>query len=203
MRRVAARFIVLVFGLSMAACLPRLQLPALVPATPSPSTPSIQLSATPQVTLTLAPSSTATSTPTSTAFTPIPPLTPTGTPSTPLDLTTTITATGTPSTLEPSVTSTFAESISLDKLPKDTVYKPVRIHNATRAQMDISLHCTTHKGLQTVLEYDSVRNLSIQAPDGDYIYVVYVGGRMMSGSFSLLGSPNLTITVYADRVTVH
>ncbi len=203
MRRAAAHFIVLVLGLSLAACVPRLQLPALLPPTPSPSTPSIQLSATSQATSTLAPSPTATVTPTNTAFTPIPSLTPTGTPSAPFDLTTTTTATGTAPTLEPTATSTFVESISLDKLPKDTVYKPVRIHNATRAQMDISLHCTTHKGLQTVLEYDSVRNLSIKAPDGDYIYVVYVGGRMMSGSFSLLGSPNLTITVYADRVTVH
>jgi hypothetical protein len=105
--------------------------------------------------------------------------------------------------IEPTATATVPELISLDKLPPGTIYKRVRIENRSRSQMDISLHCTTLKGLQTVLEYENVKNLSVEAPDGNYIFVVYAGGRQMTGGFSLLTVPSLTITVYADRVAVH
>jgi hypothetical protein len=113
------------------------------------------------------------------------------------------TATGTLAPIEPTPTATVPELISLDKLPPGTIYKRVRIENRSRSQMDISLHCTTLKGLQTVLEYENVKNLSVEAPDGNYIFVVYAGGRQMTGGFSLLTVPSLTITVYADRVAVH
>ena len=68
--------------------------------------------------------------------------------------------------------------------------------------MDISLHCTTRSGQQAVLEYGNVRNITIDAPVGDYVYVVYVGGRKIVGSFSLRRLPDATITVYADHVSV-
>jgi hypothetical protein len=124
-----------------------------------------------------------------------------------------LTATGIPTTAlpfsptaptaQPTETATILVSVSLDKLPPGTVYKRVRIENRSRTQMDISLHCTTIQGLQTVLEYENVKNLAIEAPEGKYVYVVYVGGRQFVGAFSLLDMPNATITVYADRVAIH
>ena len=202
MRRATAYCLVLVCGLSLASCVPNL--PALLPPTPIPSTQLVDSSPTAQATPGITSSPTATlapANPVSTAipFTAIPTFTPTGSPP-PLAP---VTDTGTPPTMEPTSTATVLESISLDKLPPGTLYKRVRIRNRSHSQMNISLHCTTLQGLQTVLEYANVRNLSIQAPDGNYIYVVYAGGRQMSGSFSLLSVPSVTITVYADTVTVH
>ena len=70
------------------------------------------------------------------------------------------------------------ESVSLDKLPSGTIYETIVINNNSETEADISLHCTTIHGLQTVLEYDHVRHLTIQAPQGNYVYVEYDGGRM-------------------------
>ena len=207
MWKVAARCITFAVGCSLAACLPNFQgliSRANPPASTVELTPSRQLAATQEASASPAPTQFPTSTVAPT-FTPIPTLTAaTGSPTI---------ATATPGTMTPSgttalpagPTSTAAppESISLDKLQPGTVYKPVHIQNLSHSQMDISLHCTTIHGLHTVLEYNDVRNLTVQAPECDYIYVVYVGGRPMSGSFSLLHVPKATITVYADKVAIH
>jgi len=203
MWRVAARCLALAVGCSLSACLP--SIPGILP----PTVPtSAVFTPTHVAQSTAAPASTpAGISPTQTTtnlftFTPIPTLTSTAaepdTPATPA-----VTATITLVTPQPPVSSSPAESVSLDTLPRGTVYKPVHIQNRAHSQMDISLHCTTVQGLQTVLEYSSVRNLTVQAPDCDYVYVIYVGGRPMSGSFSLLHVPSVTITVYADRVAIH
>ncbi len=199
MWRVAARFIVFACGLSLAACVP--DLPALLSSTPLPSSSS-PLALSPSASASPAPLPTliTDSAPTiivdaSGTFTPIPTFTSTNGPGT-------LAATVLMPTLPP-LTATVVESVSLDKLPPGTVYKPVRIENLSRSEMDISLHCTTLRGLQTVLEYEGVKRLTVQAPDGNYVYVVYVGGRKIVGSFSILDVPNLTITVYADRVAIH
>lgn len=178
----------------MAACLPSFQ--GLVPATPVSPTAFVELSPAAQPTATRASTPSVSST---AAFTPIPSFTATAV----SGFTVTPGVTGTaPAPTQPAATGT-AESVSLDKLPPSTVYKRIRIQNQSHSQMDISLHCTTIHGLHTVLEYNNVKNLAVQAPEGDYIYVLYVGGRPMSGSFSLLGVPAVTITVYADRVAIH
>ncbi len=192
----------------MAACMPGLPtLPALAPVAPTAS-PAPLATATPAATNTpvIAPTSTPTAAPT---FTPIPSLTPTAVTETALSpgaaLTGSPAASGTPvagTTATAAGTATLVEPISLDKLPPDTVYKRVRIDNESKAQMDISLHCTTHQGLHTILEYTNVRNLTIEAPEGDYVYVVYVGGRQIVGSFSLRHVTSAYITVYKDHVTV-
>jgi hypothetical protein len=178
-------------------------LPALAPVAPTASTAPLP-TATPAASNTpvIAPSNTATALP---AFTPIPSFTPTSLPETagsptgsPVPLGTVTLATSP----EAAATATLVEPISLDKLPSDTVYKRVRIDNESHAQMDISLHCTTHQGLHTILEYTNVRNLTIEAPEGDYVYVVYVGGRQIVGSFSLRHVTSAYITVYKDHVTV-
>ena len=198
-RRVAATCIVLACGLSLVACLPNL--PGLVVPTSLPPIPSVDL--TPAVAHTSSPAALPTASPAPThlgstlAFTAIP----TFTPKASQEIATT--AIGTLATIEPTATATVPESISLDRLPPGTLYKRIHIENRSRKQMDISLHCTTLRGLQTVLEYANVKNLSVEAPDGNYIFVVYAGGRQMIGSFSLLTVPSLTITVYADRVAVH
>jgi hypothetical protein len=195
MWKFAAHCVALGVVLSLAACLPTI--PGTIPPEPSPaltfeSTPSAQPTSPGP-----APRSTATL---GLTFTPIPTLTVAAS----LPVATTSTGSGATSfPTPPDATATPGETLSLDKLPPGTVYKSVRIQNQSHSQMDVSLHCTTIHGLHTVLEYNNVRNLTTQAPEGDYIYVLYVGGRQMSGSFSLLHVPAVTITVYADRVAIH
>ncbi len=198
MWKFAARCIAFAVILSLAACLP--SFPGALAPTPLP-TSIVELTPSGHPTAAQA----AYASPASTAavprtFTPIPTLTA----ATGLTLTATSTSPGaTALPTQPTSTATATESISLDKLPPGTVYKPVHIQNRAHSQMDISLQCTTIHGLHTILEYENVRNLTVQAPEGDYIYVIYVGGRQMSGSFSLLRAPSATITVYADRVAIH
>jgi hypothetical protein len=69
--------------------------------------------------------------------------------------------------------------------------------------VDISLHCTTKKGLQAILEYNNIRNVFTMLPEGNYVYVVYVGGRQVVGGFSFLTAQKLFIDVYKDRVVIH
>lgn len=194
MRRVAALCTAIALGSGLVACIPNL------PGLPFAGAPSpvadLQPTSVPSATMSPIATSTTVSSPTA-AFTPIPTFTPAN-----------VAATGTAQAATPSAgtstaTATAAQSISLDKLPAGTVYKRVRIENRAREQMDISLHCTTVKGLHTVIEYTNVRNLLIQAPEGDYVYVFYVGGHPLMGSFSLVKVPSVTITVYKDHVAIH
>lgn len=196
MRRVAARLVIFACGISLAACIPNL--PGLTSFTQPTAASVAQPSPVPLVVATATSSPTAIPSDTPTAvFTPIPTLTAT------VGVATALTQTIASTVLVPTTTPTFVESVSLDKLPPNIPYKRVRIENQAHEQMDISLHCTTVQGLQTVIEYNNVRNLTIDAPNGDYVYVFYVGGHRLMGGFSLLHVPSVTLTVYKDRVVIH
>lgn len=39
-------------------------------------------------------------------------------------------------------------------------------------------------------------------PQGNYVYVVYVGGRQIIGSFSFFIAQKLIISIYQDRVVI-
>jgi hypothetical protein len=39
-------------------------------------------------------------------------------------------------------------------------------------------------------------------PQGNYVYVVYVGGRRIIGNFSFLIAQKLLISIYQDRVVI-
>ncbi|HEX2697645.1 MAG TPA: hypothetical protein VHM28_08045 [Anaerolineales bacterium] len=152
-------------------------------ATETPSLQTIEASAT------LAPSST---------FTPI--FSPTSTSET---ATATQAITGTVAAGTTQATATLGQPISIDTLPPNTVYNTIHVQNKSGTQVDISLHCTTRRGLQTILEYNSIKNIFIKAPEGDYVYVIYVGGRRLIGSFSFINTGTLTLIVYRDRVAIH
>ncbi len=196
MKGLARYGIVLPLVLLLSSCLPALpgqtaiQSQASTPTTGSQSivaataTSTTTPSPTPPLTPIIAPTLT---------FTPIPTFT----------LTSNSVTTGTP-TINPTSNETAVpgESISLDKLPPSTIYETIVINNNSGTEADISLHCTTIHGLQTVLEYNHVKHLTIQAPQGNYVYVVYVGGKMLSGSFSFLTQSKRSITIYRDRVVI-
>ncbi len=196
MKSLARYGIVLVLVLLLSSCLPAL--PGQTAIELPTSTPAFGLTSASAATATLTftpspvPSSTPTISPTST-FTPISTFTPMGG----------LVITGTPlANTTVSATIVPGELVSLDKLPSSTIYETIVINNNSETEVDISLHCTTIHGLQTVLEYIHVRHLTIQAPQGNYVYVVYVGGKMLSGGFPLLTQFKKSITIYKDRVVI-
>lgn len=207
MKRVAfLRSIALVSCFTLSACLPLLGNPAF--DLPSPTPEAVQNTSPAPKTITVP--TVSTEFPPSQAFfptglfTPIPSFTPTSTKTSvaiPL-------ATETPSLHSLTailVTDTVdsAGSIGIDKLPANTVYKPAHIQNISRTQVDFELHCTTNHGLQTVLEYENLRNVFTMLPEGNYFYVVYVGGKRLVGNFTFITNPKLFIVIDKDRVVIH
>lgn len=196
MKSLARYGIVLALVLLLSSCLPASSGQTAIE--PPVSTPTASSQATVEATTTLtilpssAPSSTLTIIPTAT-FTPIPTFTPTNDPTIASALST---------NADISLTLVPGESISLDKLPAGTVYGTIVINNNSETEADISLHCTTIHGLHTILEYNHVKHIAIQAPQGNYVYVVYLGSKMLSGGFSFLTLQKRSITIYKDRVVI-
>lgn len=136
----------------------------------------------------------------SSTFTAIPSLTPSTLPAntTTLSVTSitgspTVTITGTPS----------SGPFAIDTLPPGTDYGSIRLENKSNRKADVTLYCTTRQGYQTILDYSSVRSMTINAPQGNYSYLVYVNGVKLSGGFSFLANQKLTLTIYRDKVVIH
>ncbi len=153
-------------------------------ATATQTVAAVIASSTPAPTSTIAPTPT---------FTPIPTFTATGNPI----------GTDTPSAaVTVGLTSVPGESVSIQKLPPNTVYGLIAINNNSGTEADVSLHCTTLHGFQTIIEYNNVKHPILQAPQGYYVVVVYVGGKMLSRSFTFLTQSKISITIYRDRLVI-
>jgi hypothetical protein len=206
-------YVALASSLILSGCLPTangfiksittLQTP-LIAATPLP-----KFTATTLPTLSIDSSSTATLIPTN-QFTPIPSFTPFVNPgfeepsqtSSPTSLAVLLYDT-VPPEVDTFRTSTPVTSVSIDKLPSNTVYKPVHVQNLSREQVDLTFQCTTIKGLETIIQYGNIKNLFTNLPEGNYSYVFFVGGRQLIGGFSFITATKLFIIIYKDRVAVH
>ena len=75
--------------------------------------------------------------------------------------------------------------------------------NRARAEAYISLQVTIPDGRYSILEYPVERRVKVKAPLGSYLFVAWVGGNKMVGTFRLDSSGGLTIDLYRDRVVVH
>lgn len=84
-------------------------------------------------------------------------------------------------------------------LPPKVPSSPVLVLNKSKAQAYISLQCTTRDNKKTILEYPVRRSVNIDTPNGYCIYVAWVGGKKLSGSFYNTG---VTITLFSDHTTV-
>jgi hypothetical protein len=172
---------------------------------------------------TTAPTETFTALPTDTAvpvietFTSTPDvfLNPTITPFLPGDLTTTpITATLVDSanvagaTITPTAVS-FPSSatpsptlgvLTYGTLPPAVPSSEVILANKAKVEAYISLQNQEKNG--AILEYPVKGQFSIRAPLGQYIYVAWVGGNKMTGSFKLGGGEQVTIYLFKDKVVI-
>ncbi|MFN8411932.1 MAG: hypothetical protein U0Z26_06050 [Anaerolineales bacterium] len=186
-----------------AAVLVEQTLQAMPSSTPFPSnTPVVIVE-----TNTKAPSSTPSQTLASTSATP----TLTGT----LETSSTITPTGTLTTPSQTATPTSTSSAGFATTPTETLHPryygtlppnlpfgSIELRNRSKREVYISLQATTNDGYTTILEYPVAGNIKTKAPAGKYIYVVWVGGKKLSGTFSLGKSTDLSITIFKDHVEI-
>lgn len=139
---------------------------------------------------------------------------PSATPPPPADLTTTpVTATNLPANLtatvagvttipgQPTLTPTLG-ILRYGTLPPAVPFNTVTIWNKSKAQAYISLQVTLNDGRYAILEYPVERIVNVKAPLGNYIYVAWVGGKKMVGSFKLTSTSDLTITLFKDKVVI-
>jgi hypothetical protein len=87
-------------------------------------------------------------------------------------------------------------------MPPNLPSGDITLINESRAEVYVSLQCTTKDGYVTIIEYPVGRRVTTSAPAGEYIYVVWVGGNKIVGEFVLGSSQNLTMTIYKDRVGI-
>lgn len=144
---------------------------------------------------------TVTSTPTSGTTAPGKTSTPTGTILPPTH-TATVTATSTPA---PLVVSTITETPHpqfYGTLPPNLPSSGIKLINKSKAEVYISLQGTTTDGFTTILEYPVKGSLKIKAPTGSYVYVAWVGGKQLVGSFHLGNQSDVVITIYKDKIQI-
>lgn len=208
------KFIPVLVAALVVACLPTTTpIPGLPTATAviqNTSTSAPTETASPLPTVTLAP---ATSTATPVVASPVVESTTTASPLPPPNLTVTFpTSTGAPAgssntatpTLvpgQPSLTPTLG-ILKYGTLPPSVPFTNITLLNRSKRQAYISLQVTTIEGYYTIIEYPVAGKVKIKVPLGSYVYVAWVGGNQMTGTFRLSANDSVVITLYKDKVVV-
>ncbi|SRR5258706_1276265 len=184
-----------------AAVLSQQTLQALPTATIAPSNTPVVANPTNTATL----STSATLTLTGTLTTPTPSASGTAT-------TSTVAPSGTlPVTITKSVTPNFAISVTATEtlhpqhygtMPPYLPFGQVILVNKSKAEVYVSLQCTTKDGYKTIIESPITGTTKLKAPAGKYIIVAWVGGKKMIGNFSLGQSKDLKIKIFKDHLEI-
>jgi hypothetical protein len=130
-------------------------------------------------------------------------LNPTITPFSPENLTTTAaTLSNTPTPISFPSTTTPSPTLGVltyGTLPPAVPSKVITLWNKSKAEAYISLQ--QQEG-GAILEYPVKGQVRVDVPLGQYIYVAWVGGKKMTGSFRLSALDTIRITLYKDRVVI-
>lgn len=182
-----------------------------IPTPPSPTATAVieSLTAAPADTSTIPPTETAVHVEEASATPEPPPLNPTITPFLPDNLTTTPAtatleaATATPTAVSFSATTTASPTLGVltyGTLPPRVPSVEVVLVNKSKAEAYISLQNQEKNG--AILEYPVKTQVSVRAPLGQYIYVAWVGGNKMTGSFALNNNGTAYIYIYKEKVVI-
>jgi hypothetical protein len=87
--------------------------------------------------------------------------------------------------------------------PPNVPFAKLQLANKAKAEVYVSLQCTTEDGRLIILEYPVHGVMEISAPIGDYVYVAWVGGRKFTGRFALTKAGNVVIRFYKDKVVAN
>jgi len=113
-------------------------------------------------------------------------------------------------TVTPPLTATLAVATATETLhprfygtlPPAIPYGKVRLINRSKAEVYISMQCTTIDGYTTIIEYPVFGRMTVSAPLGRYTYVAWVGGRQFQGWFGLGKGDSIEITFEKDKVKI-
>ena len=105
----------------------------------------------------------------------------------------------------PSIGATPTETLHprfFGTVPPDRPFGRITLLNKARAEAYISLQCEDRNGKVTIIEYPVRGPIEFKAPAGSYVFVAWVGGRQMTGTFRLAKDDEITITLFRDKVVV-
>ncbi|MBI5944210.1 MAG: hypothetical protein HY864_07565 [Chloroflexi bacterium] len=113
-------------------------------------------------------------------------------------------ALGTTPVLEVSSTPTVGapHPLHYGTMPPNLPFGNITLINRSKVEVYISLRCVTKDDYVTIIEYPVGGAVKTSAIAGKYSYVVWVGGRQITGEFSLGKSQDLTIKIFKDRVEI-
>ncbi len=111
------------------------------------------------------------------------------------------TNTATPAPGQPTLTPTLG-ILKYGTLPPAVPFNNITLWNRSKAQAYISLQVTTVEGYFTIIEYPVEGQVKVKAPLGSYVYVAWVGGNKMTGTFRLTSTDSLVITLFKDKVVI-
>lgn len=101
----------------------------------------------------------------------------------------------------PSLTPTLG-ILKYGTLPPEVPFNRISLINRSKAQAYISLQVTMPDGRYSIIEYPVYGHVKVKAPIGYYVYVAWVGGNKMTGTFRLTSADSLTILLYKDKVVI-
>ncbi len=87
-------------------------------------------------------------------------------------------------------------------LPPAVPSAGITLVNKSKAEAYISLQNYPKNKEVAILEYPVKKQVSVDAPLGYYLYVVWVGGRKIVGEFTLHNNDDIKITIYKDKVII-
>lgn len=87
-------------------------------------------------------------------------------------------------------------------LPPAVPYNYIVLTNKAEVDVYISLRCETSNGSVTILEYPVKKLIEVEAPVGQYTYVAWVGGRQFTGAFSLSKDKAIKIDFFKNRIAI-
>ena len=87
-------------------------------------------------------------------------------------------------------------------LPPAVPFSTVYLVNKSKTQAYISLQLCDTEAEGAILEYPVRNTVKIKAPIGNYLYVVWVGGRERVGTLKVKKGEDLSITIYRDKVVI-
>jgi len=87
-------------------------------------------------------------------------------------------------------------------LPPAVAFSQVSLVNKSKTQVYISLQLCDTEAAGAILEYPVKGTVKIKAPVGTYLYVVWVGGRQLTGTLQVPSNTDLTIRIYRDKVEI-
>lgn len=87
-------------------------------------------------------------------------------------------------------------------LPPAVPSSQVTLVNKSRVQAYISLQLYNTAAQGAILEYPVHGTVKIRAPIGNYVYVVWVGGRQLVGTLKIIRGEDLIIMIYKDKITI-